>query len=531
MLMGFVPFSVLFVSISFTPQNRGGLDTQKHLTATIQSHWRQGNCAQAVAMAEYAFTWFPDHPATWKSLVMILLAQGKWPNAQLALQQALSLSPADKALQLWAQGLLFLVREPVPQHALALRGLADAMLIEASPEDAENVAWIAMRQGIREPWVDVCRAQALWRQKLRDAAMAVLHDAIAHRPAAEFWLALAQFEIERHEFSHAIEILRTGLTQFPDDATLAVLMCSTCLNAGDLMAAKASIERLLDVQPDHPEALTQRGVVSMRLGYYRDAITHFREAMSVMLAQGKAPPARPCDMTGFDSEHNQALMWSTLAQLSNKGVHAFPMAGTLLGLIRDGRLLPFDKDLDFGVPWAEMALAVECLQANGWVEHCGSYGLNNPRAFRHLASGMVLDLCGLETAPGGDQMLGGFWMGRSPGTDDRVTVFPRIDLVLEQRAAGSVWMPVNAEAVLTALYGDWRTPDPDFDTVIGAKNLRDFSPLTHCYALLRILGRWQQGHLAKARALLLHTLKYVPDDVLLGRVQAHLQVSHMKSLP
>lgn len=92
-------------------------------------------------------------------------------------------------------------------------------------------------------------------------------------------------------------------------------------------------------------------------------------------------------------------------------------------------------------------------------------------------------------------------------------------------------MPVNAEAVLTALYGDWRTPDPDFDTVIGAKNLRDFSPLTHCYALLRILSRWQQGHLAKARALLLHTLKYVPDDVLLGRVQAHLQVSHMKSLP
>ena len=44
-----------------------------------------------------------------------------------------------------------------------------------------------------------------------------------------------------------------------------------------------------------------------------------------------------------------------------------------------------------------------------------------------------------------------------------------------------VWSVTDAQAWVAALYGpDWRTPDPDFDAVIAAYNLRGFALLTQC---------------------------------------------------
>lgn len=47
--------------------------------------------------------------------------------------------------------------------------------------------------------------------------------------------------------------------------------------------------------------------------------------------------------------------------LEPKGIRLFLDSGTLLGLIRDGQLIPWDDDIDFAINEAEFQLSVECI--------------------------------------------------------------------------------------------------------------------------------------------------------------------------
>jgi hypothetical protein len=45
-----------------------------------------------------------------------------------------------------------------------------------------------------------------------------------------------------------------------------------------------------------------------------------------------------------------------------------------------------------------------------------------------------------------------------------------------------------------SLYGDWRTPDPHFDTVVAARNLAALTPFLHSLGMIKIadaLLSWQ----------------------------------------
>lgn len=357
----------------------------------------------------------------------------------------------------------------------------------------------------------VAEAQGLLQNALGDEAASPMH-----------WLALAQLDLDAHHVGDAVAVLREGLTHFSDDLELKLALSSALLLAGDVAGADAIVFSVSTASADEPELLLQRGMVRMRQRDFLTAQTLFRDALTAWLEAGEPLRIRTFPATGFDSERIERAMWETLMQLHDDGIQAFPTSGTLLGLTRDGGLLPFDKDWDFGLPWEQMQAAVNCLLRHGWVEYACSYGLSNPRALRQVETGLVLDLCGMTPDQTGERMLGGFWMGAAPLADDRVTVFPMLDLRKVSRGTGYVWMPVNADAWLQALYGNWREPDPDFDTVIAAHNLRDFSPLTHCYALLRIATRWQQGQRTKVLSLLRHTRKHLPDDELLLRLEQHV---------
>lgn len=206
-------------------------------------------------------------------------------------------------------------------------------------------------------------------------------------------------------------------------------------------------------------------------------------------------------------------------------MHAFPTSGTLLGLTRDGALLPFDKDVDVGLPFTEMPRAIECLQHHGWREDKHSSGLSNPRSFRH-PTGLVLDLCGFLVDTDSDTTIGGFWIAGVQWEWQRVTEYPPMNLRRQQRPEGSVWQLEDPEGWLASLYGEaWRTPDPLFDTIVGAANLRAFSPLVEYYAVNNLITHWLAGRPDKLHATLRHTRYHRPDDPLFAQVQAALQTA------
>ncbi|GGN17962.1 MULTISPECIES: adenylyltransferase/cytidyltransferase family protein [Marinomonas] len=239
----------------------------------------------------------------------------------------------------------------------------------------------------------------------------------------------------------------------------------------------------------------------------------------------KTPP-------GFDRAAAESLLWSTLVALKQHNIYAFATAGTLLGLERTGQLLENDKDIDIGIDWQQMPDTIKALTALGWQETSRSYGLINPRCFKHLASGITMDVCGYGTElPSGDT-ISGLWMDQVPFDWNRITYFPPIQLNAKMSPAGEIWHLTAPDAFLTALYGEhWRIPDPYFDTIVSAANLRHFSWLALCYGYSHLYSEWSKGNTQKALSILSTLRRHQADDPLLSAIEKHLQTIQKNQPP
>jgi hypothetical protein len=236
---------------------------------------------------------------------------------------------------------------------------------------------------------------------------------------------------------------------------------------------------------------------------------------------------RQIKSTKYEDPRIETLLWQALAQLAAGGVRAFAHAGTLLGLVREQRLLPFDKDLDLGLMVSELPLARSILLAHGWQPLRQIFPIDNMDSYHHPEVDVVIDLCGMEPEPGSEHLLGGFRINHGqPLGWQRFTRYPGpLKLELHDGPAGKIWQLGDPQRWLLAMYGEsWRVPDPAFDTIIGAYNILGFSTLTQWYAFSKIINPWLEGHWEKAHHLTLLTLeRHAPNDPLLLRVAKTLK--------
>lgn len=339
----------------------------------------------------------------------------------------------------------------------------------------------------------------------------MLTDTIPPDPQAACETVMAQIAAGQPQAAWAA--LQHLVQAHPQHAPLHRLQGGLLQQARHPAQALAAYQRASHLDPDDSQAHTGLGQCLLALGRLPEALVHFRAALRCQCQQPKHATAPPSPAP-FDHRIAEDVLWQVQAQLAAAGVHAFATSGTLLGLVREGHLLPFDKDLDIGLPFEQMDAAVACLQANGWQRKVNIEGLVNPQEWH--GPGVALDLCGFAPEPATGKVLGGFWFESPRHPWSRVTEFPDLRLQQMDGPHGKVWHLTDPEAILVPLYGpDWRTPDPHFDTVIAAHNLRGCSVLTQCYAFARIYSTWVLGRLDKARSLVRHALRHLPDDELL----------------
>ena len=257
-----------------------------------------------------------------------------------------------------------------------------------------------------------------------------------------------------------------------------------------------------------------------------DGVVVLHQGLEALCVAPRVYNSRP-QSRKYEDPRVTDLLWQALAQLAAGGVQAFAHAGTLLGLVREKRLLPFDKDLDLGLMTDELPLAHDVLSANGWLRPTPIFPIENMATYHHQDVGVVLDLCGFEKEPGSDDLLAGFRINKGkPLAWQRITRFAGpLQLDLAHGPAGDVWQLRDPEPWLASMYGEqWRTPDPDFDTAIGAYNLVGFSTLTRWYTYARIINPWLEGYWEKALRLTRLALeRHVPDDPLLLKVAQTLE--------
>lgn len=347
-------------------------------------------------------------------------------------------------------------------------------------------------------------------------------------------LKQAQHFIQTGDFAEAGNILDPLKNAHPRSPDIARLWCALAMRTGrateipayatDIYAAAQG-----DFKKAHWAQITGTAYflqpeLNQARAYFQKAITHLTE----LAKTGKAP-AKKKHANAPESQENifasgkaEQLLWATCAELASQGIPAFPFAGTLLGIVRDGRLLDFDKDLDIAVWLESWEACCQALEKMGWRKVSMGLPYSNYRDYVHTEMGISLDLCGLQRR-NAQQIVGGFSLPGQPADYQRVSLFPLFELTERATNCGKVWFPQPPEKILDAFYGDWRTPNPYWDTVISARNLEKFTLLVRCYAYHRLAQRWLSGDLAKAWSYAHQIALRDPDDLIVLRARQRLE--------
>ncbi|MCP3985859.1 MAG: hypothetical protein GY723_15865 [bacterium] len=192
---------------------------------------------------------------------------------------------------------------------------------------------------------------------------------------------------------------------------------------------------------------------------------------------------KPLSFTGRHYEIGRRMLLDTVDVLERNGIEYRVHAGTLLGLVRDGDLIPWDHDIDLIVPVCyleqlygaigELAKAGLRPSRRPYLQPCDelawrkgaerSLKIRNHR-FRVLGRGIgrgriVLDI--FIAYPHAEHY---WWSALNSVRRVPREYLDSYDVV--QFAGRPIRVPHRHEEFLAMIFGDWRTPDPVFDSSV-----------------------------------------------------------------
>lgn len=367
----------------------------------------------------------------------------------------------------------------------------------------------------------VRRAEANYQKGQYNKAIKRLERAAQLQPMrADVKRKLGVWLAEQKQLEAAVRHLKAALALTPNDIGTLVALARVHQDMQQVDLARHCLQKALAQAPNSPDALVGMGNLQHKQGQLKEAVSLYRKSLQARLTQ----PSQNTNIApqhNFDARQAEPLLWQTLSQLAGAGIHAFACFGTLLGLTRQGQLLPHDHDIDIGLPYCELAAAGECLEDHGWIK-VFIPGFINTLSYLHPPTNISVDLSGFVADASGNTFEG-IWLDSLPSTAWRITCFPPLKLEKSTSPDGApIWSLQEPRRWLKALYDDWETPDADFDTIVCAYNLCGMALLTQCYTYLRISNQWGIGQLSKALKLVGSARKHRPHDQLLEKIDIHL---------
>lgn len=201
--------------------------------------------------------------------------------------------------------------------------------------------------------------------------------------------------------------------------------------------------------------------------------------------------------------------------LERNKINYFLDAGTLLGVVRDGDLLPYDKDMDIGVLGdtnSEVIYQIFSDYPHYSVQKAESKLDRQKAALNivivHKALEISTDIFFYHQVDGYLQY--GFYNPK----------FPVLWRHSQFKVAGLVYdgfkyrVPYPTETFLEEMYGaSWRTQDPFFESAISSPCLHDCSaPISKAFILMKVYKSLADGNFVKAHEKLKQISKHHLDD-------------------
>lgn len=256
--------------------------------------------------------------------------------------------------------------------------------------------------------------------------------------------------------SEADDIACAAIARMPRNSSVLWAVAKTCDDEAQYRQMLASWEEATEKEEDLLHAVRQLAHAAGRVGLIEEAMELYRKAMRIILSGATSPKlSAPTKLAGRGA-------WSAISDLhdvlSKADIPHFFAAGTALGLVREGRPLSADGDIDLGVFQDDFD---RDRIAKIFADHPRFEIVHHPRTdkvgLRHRG-GSPIDIFPFYEDDGNYYHDGVFvrWKN-SPFSIDSIT-------------ASGVELPVpsDQEKYLTENYGDWRTPYSGFDAFIEA---------------------------------------------------------------
>lgn len=270
---------------------------------------------------------------------------------------------------------------------------------------------------------------------------------------------------------------------------------------------------------------TERRIVRLQRAMANHNALRFgeSEALALGVAEGLLEagpgPSSPAPSARLGTRRRQGIVIGEIERLVL--TQALPVAvhaGTLLSLVREGGFFPCDQDIDLAaLPPATSAEVAQALTATG------AFRIRRPaldtgsfRTLVHIRTGLAVDVT--EYRREGGRFIS-TWRHPS-GVVLRQAAVPAFSARLADHAGVGRRLPLPEfpEEQLRATYGDWETPNADFDTLVSAPNIVEFTSFLRSVAAIRLADAMLSGRAGLARHLALTLLQRDVSPNLMERI-------------
>ncbi len=483
-------------------------DARYQQIAQLIALFESGCTAEAQYEAKRLIEIWPQDAECWRNYAFIVTRNGDDQTKQV-LQQALIFNPDDVHL---------------------LRQLSRELVGQGNLKDAEIYLARAVNVAHQSPEILFEYASLQFQLQNFEKALASFLQLIRISPRVlDAYRGAINCQLKLRNRDAALEICLSGIEQMPDCAPLYLQRADLLMQQIEFAAAIIDYKRAIAFGEKSETCYLNLGVALKNCGEFSESLVFLKLATDGLLnylslhSQGLDRTRRIPTQKNLESHWAKLVLQSLKGRFAKHQIDWCLMAGTLLGIYRDGGFIRGDKDIDIAMPFEiDRGILVDILCQDGefvvqsyyakkWQQHA-KYSLT----IKHRASDICVDIFFLE--PVSETC---FLMGIDHPGQAILSQLSRFDFAYFAWQDEMWPVPGNVERYLLETYGNsWREPNPFYDTIISHPcRIASSIPVVLCYGYAHLYAclsnqKWKHA-LAYAEQLLQRR-----EDELLNKIAA-----------
>lgn len=472
--------------------------TALHMLGVIYTDLKEYDLAQTLISRSIAYA--PEDAAAHVSLGNVYQAQKQLTRAMKCYEKAVQIDPENFNAQN-NLGVLYKHKERFeesiachkksiylkPSSVVAHCNLASALIEAGEYDDALIVCGVAAN--IDSSYADVCFNMGCAFQKRKD------------------------YRFAANAFAKAVELK-------PDYMQAYNNLGSVFVELGELEKAVAAYVKAITIGPLHGTMCKNLANALGLLGRTDEAVKACTKAVEFAISKPRRKHKATPPVFSDSAKQKEALL--DLARLmAEHEISFFLCFGTLLGFVREGGFLSFDKDIDVGIPEGySQQKVVDIIKNSDHFSFSHKNTLNEKSLLISLkhSNGASVDL--FFHFKEGDNIFAGV----DNAQEQFLWKFSAFDLTEVSFLGETFRIPAEPEAYLEQMYGSWKEPDPYFNSFICAPNIvNKKSNIIKLKALHTLYTAIEMADYKKAANYCAQLAQVFPDEPVVGKVKTFLE--------